>query len=55
MDVSFVLWSLKEVLEKIPFNSPDEGPVDLDFSKIAAPHYIKHGFKVSIEYENSLP
>jgi hypothetical protein len=55
VEVSFTLWSLKEVLEKIPFDSPAQGPVDLDFSDIAAPYYIKHGFKVSILYEESLP
>jgi hypothetical protein len=55
MDVSFVLWSFKEVLAKIPFDSPAEGSVDLNFSEIAAPHYVKHNFKVSIEYEAELP
>jgi len=56
MDVSFTLWSLKEALAKIPFDGPPGfGPVDLDFSKVAAPHYVKEDFKVSFIYENSLP
>jgi len=56
MDVNFTLWSLNEVLEKIPFdNPPDSDPVDIDFSEIAAPHYVKNNFKVSIIYEDSLP
>ena len=56
MDVSFTLWSLKDVLEKIPFdNPPDQSLVDIDFSEVAAPYYVKNGFKVSIIYEESLP
>ena len=56
MDVSFTLWSLKEVLAKIPFDHPSESDiVDIDFSEIAAPYYVKKGFKVSIIYEDSLP
>jgi hypothetical protein len=55
MEVNFTLWSLKDVLEKIPFDSPAEGPVDLDFSDISAPYYIKDVFKVSIIYSDSLP
>jgi hypothetical protein len=56
MDVNFTLWSLNEVLAKIPFdNPPDSDPVDIDFSEIAAPYYVKNNFKVSIIYEDSLP
>jgi hypothetical protein len=55
MDVNFTLWSLKEVLEKIPFDSPAAESVDMDFSEIDAPYYVKHIFKVSIIYEDSLP
>jgi len=55
MDVNFVLWSLREVLEQIPFDSPAEGPVDLDFSKILVPYYVKNDFRVSIQYEDQLP
>ena len=56
MDVSFTLWSLNDVLAKIPFNDPpDQNLVDLDFSEIAAPYYVKHDFKVSIIYADSLP
>jgi len=56
MDVSFTLWSLKEVIAKIPFDNPsDSDTVDIDFSEIAAPYYVKQGFKVSIIYEDSLP
>ena len=56
MDVSFTLWSLKEVLAKIPFDDPaNSDPVDLDFSEIIAPYYVKNDFKVSFIYEESLP
>jgi hypothetical protein len=56
MDVNFTLWSLKEVLKKIPFDSPVDGPVvDIDFSEIAAPHYVKHDFKAIIIYAEKLP
>ncbi|MDR0722375.1 MAG: hypothetical protein LBF75_06215 [Treponema sp.] len=53
MEVSFTL-SLKEVLAKIPFDSPVEGPIDLDFANIAAPYYIRNDFRVSILYEDSI-
>jgi hypothetical protein len=55
VEVSFTLWSLKRVLEKIPFDTPVEGPVNLDFSDIAVPYYIKDNFRVSILYEEVLP
>jgi hypothetical protein len=57
MEVSFTLWSLQNILEKIPFNLPaTEKGVHLDFSKLAVPYYIKDGFKVSIFYtEDSFP
>jgi hypothetical protein len=55
MDVAFTLWSLRGLLEKIPFDSPALQSVDIDFSNIAVPYYIKQNFKVSIEYEDSLP
>jgi hypothetical protein len=55
MEVSFTLWSLKDVLAKIPFDVPSEGLVDLDFSEIAAPYYVKDVFKVSFVYKDSLP
>jgi hypothetical protein len=42
-------------LFKIPFDSPIDEPVDLDFSEIAAPYYVKSGFKASILCEDSLP
>ncbi|MDR0421590.1 MAG: hypothetical protein LBH72_01090 [Proteiniphilum sp.] len=55
MEVNFTLWSLKGVLEQIPFDSPAEGPVHLDFSDISVPHYIKDVFKVSIIYSDEIP
>jgi len=56
MDVNFTLWSLDDVLAKIPFDDPpDFDLVDLDFSKIAAPYYVKHNFKVMFIYDDSLP
>jgi hypothetical protein len=56
MDVNFTLWSLHEVLAKIPFDDPpDSDLVDIDFSEIAAPYYVKNNFKASIIYEDSLP
>jgi hypothetical protein len=56
MDVNFTLWSLNEVLKKIPFDDPpDSDLVDIDFSEIAAPYYVKNNFKATIIYEDSLP
>ena len=49
MEVSFALWSLRNVIEKIPFDLPvAEEAVHLDFSDLAVPYYVKNGFKVSI-------
>jgi hypothetical protein len=42
-------------LEKIPFDSPSAGTIDLDFAEISAPYYIKNTFKVSILYVESPP
>jgi hypothetical protein len=51
MEVSFTLWSLQKVLEKIPFDSSSAGEnVHLDFSEAAVPYYLKNGFKVSFIY-----
>jgi hypothetical protein len=55
MEVSFTLWSLKGVLEKIPLDEPAPGQIHLDFSSLAVPYYVKHGFKVSFLYEDGLP
>lgn len=56
MEVTFTLWSLQAVLEKIPFDSPATGEaIHLDFSEMAVPFYVKNGFKVSFFYDDSLP
>jgi hypothetical protein len=55
MEVNFTLWSLRSVLALIPFDSSAKETIDLDFSDISAPHYIKDVFKVSIIYKDSLP
>jgi len=55
METSFTLLSLKGILDEIPFDKPADASVDLDFSDIPVPYYIKYGFRVSIEYEESLP
>jgi hypothetical protein len=53
MEVSFTLWSVQNILEKIPFNSPvTENALHLDFSQLAVPYYVKNGFKVSIFYRD---
>lgn len=53
MEVSFTLWSLRNILDKIPFDQPiAEGAVHLDFSQLAVPYYVKDTFKVSIFYED---
>jgi len=53
VEVSFTLWSVYNILEKIPFDAPvTEGAVHLDFSSMAVPYYIKNGFKVSIFYKD---
>ncbi|MDR2864938.1 MAG: hypothetical protein LBV68_04940 [Spirochaetaceae bacterium] len=54
MEVSFTLWSLHDVLDKIPFNTPvTETELYLDFSGSAVPYYIKNQFKVSFLYDDS--
>jgi hypothetical protein len=57
MEVSFTLWSLHDVLEKVPFDTPVTGEaVHLDFSKMAVPYYLKDGFRVSFLYaDDSYP
>lgn len=51
------MWSLRGILEKIPFDSPvAEDKVPLDFSQLEVPYYIKNGFKASIIYvDDSYP
>jgi hypothetical protein len=57
MEVSFTLWSLHDVLEKVPFDTPITGQaVHLDFSKMAVPYYLKDGFRLSFLYaDDSYP
>jgi hypothetical protein len=55
MDVSFTLWSLEGVLSKIPFDTPAEHPMDLNFSDAAAPYYVKDILRVSFLYEDEIP
>jgi hypothetical protein len=56
MEVTFTLWSLRDILEQIPFDSPAaEEAVHLDFSHKAVPFYVKNGFKVSFFFDDSLP
>jgi|TergutMp193P3_1026864.scaffolds.fasta_scaffold00266_13 hypothetical protein len=53
MEISFTLWSVQQILEKIPFDSPAAGDaVHLDFSQLTVPYYLKNGFKVSIFYKD---
>ena len=53
MEVNFTLWSLRSILNEIPFDSPvTENTIHLDFSKLAIPYYLKNGFKVSILYQD---
>jgi hypothetical protein len=55
MEISFTLWSLKGVLEKVPLEMPQDESIDINFSDVAVPYYIKQFFKVAIVYEDSLP
>jgi len=55
MEINYVLWTLKGVLDKIPFDKPADGYIDINFSDTAVPHYIKQFFRVSIQFEDSLP
>jgi len=55
MDVRYTLRSLQQILDKIPFNNPVSRSIDLSFSKLAVPYYVKNVFNLSIEYESSLP
>jgi len=55
MEVRFTLWSLHDVLAKIPFDEPsDSNLVAFDFSKIDAPYYIKNNFEIEIIYDDTL-
>ena len=57
MEVSFTLWSVHNILEKIPFDIPvTEDAVHLDFLQLAVSYYVKNWFKVSIIYvDDSYP
>ena len=51
MEVSVALWSVRSILDIIPFDSPAIGnAVHLDCSKLAVPYYVKNIFKISIFY-----
>jgi hypothetical protein len=55
MEARYTLRSLQQIIDKIPFNEPAAGSIDVDFSKLAAPYHVRDIFNLSIEYENSLP
>jgi hypothetical protein len=56
METRFTLWSLKDVLTKIPFDKPvDSEQLTLDFSGLDVPYYVKTGFKVLFVYNDSIP
>ena len=57
MEARYTLWSIQNILEKIPFDTPSAGgDVHLDFSQLAVSYYIKNWFKVSIIYtDDSFP
>lgn len=55
MDVSFTLWTLQDVLSKIPFDTPAASSLHLNFSDIAVPYYVKDIFRVAFLYEDELP
>ena len=55
MDVRFTLRALQQVIEKIPFDSPASGLIDVDFSELAVPYHVKNSFNLSIDYEDLLP
>jgi len=53
VEVSFTLWTMREILKAIPFDVPPTmDAIHLDFSDMAVPHYVKNGFKVSIFYKD---
>jgi hypothetical protein len=55
MEARYTLRSLQQIVEKIPFDKPATGPIDVDFSKLATPYHVRDIFNLSIEYENLLP
>ena len=53
MEISFALWSLHDLIKKLPFDSPvEDDAIHMDFSKLAVPYYVKNWFKVSIFYQD---
>ena len=50
MEVSFTLWTMKEIIKAIPFDTSTREAVHLDFLEMAVPYYVKSGFRVSIFY-----
>lgn len=50
MDISCTLWTMKDILEKIPFDRPAGHAVHLSFSDMEVPYYVKNWFKVSFLY-----
>jgi hypothetical protein len=55
MEARFTLRSLQQIIDRIPFDKPAWGPIDVDFSKLATPYHVRDIFNLSIEYESSLP
>ena len=50
MEISYVLWTMKDILENIPFNRPAGEAVHLNFSDMEVPYYVKNWFRISIFY-----
>jgi len=57
LEVNVALWSVKSILEKIPFDYPvTEDALHIDFSQLAVPYFIKNTFKVSLFFkDNTFP
>jgi len=48
MEISYTLWTIRDILKNIPFDKPAGEAVHLDFSGVEVPYYVKNWFKVSI-------
>ena len=50
MEISYTLWTMKDILENIPFDKPTGEAVHLNFSNMEVPYYVKNWFRISIFY-----
>jgi len=52
MEISYTLWTMRDILKSIPFDKPTGETVHLNFSDLQVPYYVRDFFRVSIFYED---